>query len=233
MIPRQSLSNRIVHWSVAISAFGLILTGIGQLSAYKLYIGSDTPSYAAQYNITFWAHCALAIVLIAAIAYHITVHFLRREFDILPRIGDFAASVMDIRAMIKGGEEPQSEKYLPEQRLSYALISLIFLVLIVTGLVKMWENMPGVTASDSVLFWSAQIHNFAAILLIFGIVAHLAFFAFKANRELLRAMLHGKVPAEYVLRRHSLWKEGSKAAKKPLPSERESETETAKSAEKN
>lgn len=52
------------------------------------------------------------------------------------------------------------------------------------------------------------------ILIILGIIGHLVAFIFKANRPLLRAMFSGKVDANYIKERHSLWKEGVKMADK-------------------
>ena len=114
--------------------------------------------------------------------------------------------------MLFGGEEPPSEKYLPEQRLAYLFIGLVLLLLIVTGLIKTFKNLAGVHISDSLYYWTATLHNLGLILIIFGIIGHLLAFVFKENRPLLSAMFSGKVLAEYTLKRHSLWKEGCKRA---------------------
>ena len=115
-----------------------------------------------------------------------------------------------------GGDEPPSEKYLPEQRLAYAFIGGVLLLLVITGAIKTFKNLAGFNLSDSVYFWVAQLHNLGFALIIFGIIGHLAAFIFKANRPLLSAMFSGKVSAEYVLHRHSLSKEDCKIAKHAL-----------------
>ncbi|MDR0747363.1 MAG: cytochrome b/b6 domain-containing protein [Helicobacteraceae bacterium] len=216
MIKRQSLSNRIVHWSIALSVFGLIFSGIGQLPAYKRYKLSDISGMAwtADYQITLWIHYAFAIVLLAAAAYHVCVHGLRREFDILPKRGDFKASLQVIWAMIRNKEEPPSGKYLPEQRLAYGFIAFSLLLLMVTGLIKAAKNVAGWNIPDALHFWTAQLHNLGMILIMLGIVGHLAAFLFKPNRKLLSAMFSGKVEAQYAIHRHGLWQEGVKEAKK-------------------
>jgi cytochrome b subunit of formate dehydrogenase len=216
VIKRQSLSNRIVHWTIAVSVFGLIFSGIGQLPAYKRYKLADLSAMAwtADYQITLWIHYVFAIALLAAVAYHITAHGLRREFDILPKKGDFKASLQVIWAMIRSKEEPPSGKYLPEQRLAYGFIAFALLLLIVTGLIKMAKNVAGWNIPDALHLWTAQLHNLGMILVILGIVGHLAAFLFKPNRKLLSAMFSGKVEADYAIHRHALWQEGVKEAAK-------------------
>lgn len=70
--------------------------------------------------------------------------------------------------------------------------------------------------SENSLFLIALLHNIGMFLIIFWIFIHLFAFVFKANRALLGAMFGGKVDAKYVLKRHKLWQEGVKAAKKVL-----------------
>ena len=134
-------------------------------------------------------------------------------------------SAQIIKAMLFGGAEPPSEKYLPEQRLAYAFIGFVLLLLIITGLIKTFKNLAGFNLSDSVYFWVAQLHNLGFALIIFGIIGHLSAFIFKANRPLLSAMFSGKVDAHYVLHRHSLSKEDCEMAKNALNQATETKNE--------
>ncbi len=54
--------------------------------------------------------------------------------------------------------------------------------------------------------------------MILAIIGHLAAFIFKANRPLLSGMFSGKVSADYILHRHTLWKNGVKKAEEALDS---------------
>ena len=85
-------------------------------------------------------------------------------------------------------------------------------LLIVTGVIKVVKNL-GIHLNESLLFWSTQLHNLGAVLIIFGIIAHLGAFLVPANRKLLPSMFHGKVAEEYVKHRHSLWYERLKGKK--------------------
>ena len=128
MILRQSLQNRIVHWGVAFSTFILIASGIFQMPVSKRYMINELPlmSWSGDYHISLMLHYVGAFGLIFFVAFHLYFHIARAEFDIFPKKGDGVKSLKIIKAMLFGGEEPKSEKYLPEQRLAYFFIGLAF-----------------------------------------------------------------------------------------------------------
>lgn len=204
---RQSLVNRFVHWTTALSIFLLILTGFGQMPLYNRYNVTKLPGaeWLGDYFSTIHVHYIAAVLLIFVATYHIANAFMRKEFDIFPRRGDLKESFLIIKAMITKGEEPPSDKYLAEQRLAYLFIGGNVLLLIATGLIKMYKNLPGVELSNSFLFAVTMLHNLGTILLILGILAHLAAFIFKANRPLIPGIFTGYVDEEYAKNRHSLW----------------------------
>lgn len=206
-IKRQSLSNRFVHWLTAGSIFLLILSGLGQLPLYKRYNVELLPggSWWVDYYNTLVLHYIGAIMLLFVLVYHLVVHLLKKEFDIIPKKGDIKQSMLIIKAMLTKGKEPASDKYLAEQRLAYVFIGASIALLAITGVIKILKNVPGSTISYEMIFWSAHIHNFATIFLILGIVGHLAAFIFKENRSLLPGMFTGNVDEEYVKHRHSIW----------------------------
>ena len=217
-IQRQSLQNRAVHWGIALSTFLLIITGLFQLPISKRYMINELPlmAWSGDYHISLVAHYVGAVVFCIFIAFHLYFHIARREFDIFPKRGDFKKSAQVIKAMLTNGEEPPSEKYLPEQRLAYAFIGFTLLLLLVTGLIKSFKNLAGFNLSESAYFWVAQLHNLGFVLIIFGIIGHLAAFIFKANRPLLSSMFSGKVSAKYILHRHTLSKDECERAEKAI-----------------
>lgn len=204
---RQSRSNRIVHWVTALSIISLIITGIGQMPVYKRYNIVKLPGadWLGDYSITLILHYMGATALIFIVFYHIFVHSIQKQFDIMPKRGDVKESIHIIKAMITKGEEPPSEKYLAEQRLAYIAIGIVVLLLIFTGMIKMAKNVSFIDIPQTILVLSTNIHNFATFILIFLIVAHLLAFIVKANRKLLPGMILGYVDEEYVKHRHPLW----------------------------
>ena len=206
-IIRQSLSNRIIHWLVALSTFVLLFTGFGQMPMYQRYGVSALPSlgWSANYNTTLYVHYLAGIILVFALAYHLVYHLIRRDFDLLPRRGDLKESAQVIGAMCKLCKAPECDKYLGEQRLAYAFIGINLLLVVVTGFIKVIKNLPGVNLDQTGLIISTSIHNVAAFMLVIGIVGHLVAFAFKENRALLPAIFYGCVDLDYVKERHGHW----------------------------
>lgn len=206
-ILRQSIANRFVHWTTALSVLLLIITGLGQLPLYTRYNVTKLPGaeWLGDYFITINLHYLGAIGLLFAASFHIIYAFARREFDIFPRKGDMKESYQIIKAMLTKGKEPASDKYLAEQRVAYLFIGLSLLLLIVTGLIKTLKNIPGLDLSHSLLYWNTALHNIGTGLIIFGVIGHLAAFLLKENRPLLPGMFTGSINREYVKHRHTLW----------------------------
>ncbi|MBE2984174.1 cytochrome b/b6 domain-containing protein [Campylobacter sp. RM9344] len=203
---RQSLQNRIIHWGIAFSIFGLIVTGILQMPVAKRYNITKVFEWSGDYFFTLNLHYIFSATLIFFSFYHIFYHGLKREFDIVPRKADIKNSYLVIKAMIKKDKEPPSPKYLPEQRIAYAAAVFIIALLIVTGLIKAYKNLLGFDISNSLYTWAATLHNVGLVLIILFIIAHLIAFVPKANRALLGGMFSGKIDKKYAKHRHSLWK---------------------------
>ncbi|MBW7651789.1 cytochrome b/b6 domain-containing protein [Anoxybacillus sp. ST4] len=119
--------------------------------------------------------------------------------------GDVKGSYLILKAMLLKQKEPPSEKYLPEQRIAYLYFVVSIGLVIVTGVIKVIKNIMGVQPTNGILFWGAQLHNLATVMVIFGVIMHLAAFIVKENRKLLPGMFTGYVDEEYVKERHSLW----------------------------
>lgn len=153
-ILRQSLQNRIVHWGIAISTLCLIFSGLLQMPIAKRYRINELPlmEWSGDYHTSLIVHYVAAFALVAFVAFHLTFHIARKEFAILPKKGDIRKSVQIIKAMLFGGNEPASEKYLPEQRLAYFYIGFSLLLLIFTGLLKTFKNLAGCRFQTSCIF---------------------------------------------------------------------------------
>jgi cytochrome b subunit of formate dehydrogenase len=169
-------------------------------------------AWTTDFHFTLWWHYFFGVILIAIVTYHITYHMIRKEYDALPKKGDIKHSWEVIIAMIKGKEEPPSEKYLPEQRLGYAFIGFWVIIMLVTGVIKTAKNIYGINIGENVLFLTAQLHNLGFFMLIFGVVGHLSAFLFKPNRRLLPGMIWGKICSCYTKYRHQKWENGIKQA---------------------
>jgi formate dehydrogenase gamma subunit len=206
-VRRHSSIELIEHWLIAISGLILLFSGFGEFPMYKRYMVTEIPglSWAGDFWIHLKIHYLAAIVFVAVIVFHIVYHWIAGHRGLLPRKGDVKASVLTILSFLGIGEEPKSDKYLPEQRLTYLYIGVVSLILIVTGLIKVTKNLPFVYIHPSILSWTTLIHTFATFLFLAGFIAHIAALILKVNRPLVRPIFTGNVDLDYVRHRHTIW----------------------------
>lgn len=204
---RHSKVVRLTHWLIAASGLVLLFSGIGQLPMYKRYNIIKLPgmAWAGDYDITLVMHLIAAALFSAAIVFHLIFHFRRREFAALPQKGDTKESIHIIKAMLTGKKEPPHGKFLAEQRLAYAAIGGVSLILVVTGLIKVYKNLGAITLPPAFIEIVTWTHTLATPIFLLLVVAHVAAFALKANLPLLPSMFTGYVSEAYARRRHPLW----------------------------
>jgi formate dehydrogenase gamma subunit len=205
-VSRHSLAVRLTHWTIAISGFVLLFSGIGQLPMYRRYNIIKLPGmgWADNYEITYVMHLVGAVLFTAAVFFHIVYHLRRKEFGAMPKKGDVRESIHIIKAMVTGKKEPPHEKFLAEQRLAYAAIGIVSLVLVITGLIKVAKNF-NIVLDPTFLTIVTLIHTAATPVFLLLVIAHLAAFAIKPNWPLLPTMFTGTVSKAYAQERHPLW----------------------------
>lgn len=206
-ILRHKLAIRFVHWVTALSILLLFFSGFGQMPIYKRYFVDQLPglSWSSDFLITLNIHYYAAMVLIFISFYYLSYLYLTRQWDIVPSKGDFRQSLLIFASLIGLAEEPDSDKYLAEQRLAWAVTVFSVFILIVSGLIKVYKNLPGVEISAGLAFWTAQIHNLFTVILLLSVIVHLLAFLIPANWSLVPSMFTGKINADYVQRRHRIW----------------------------
>jgi formate dehydrogenase gamma subunit len=195
------------HWLLAISGLLLIFSGFGELPMYKRYMVTQIPGlgWAGDFFINLKIHYLAGIVFVSIMVFHALYHGWLGHQGLIPRKGDVKASCKTILCMLGVGEEPKMDKYLPEQRLAYAYLGGVGLVLVLTGMVKVVKNLPDVYLSPTLITSMTLIHTFATIFFLLGVLAHLAALIFKVNRPLVKSVFTGEVDLGYVQDRHTLW----------------------------
>jgi formate dehydrogenase gamma subunit len=206
-ILRHSLVERLEHWILAISGFILVFSGFGELPMYKRYMVTGIPglSWAGDYYINLKIHYLAGMVFVSVMVFHALYHGWLGHRGLLPQKGDFRDSAKTILSMLGFGEEPKADKYLPEQRLAYVYLAGIGLILVITGILKVLKNLPGVYFSPWFITAVTLIHTFGTIFFLMGILAHLAALIFKVNRPMVKPIFTGKMDLEYARNRHSIW----------------------------
>ncbi len=209
LILRHSAVELIEHWVLAISSFALIFSGFGELPMYKRFMVTEIPGlgWAGDFIIHLKIHYWAAMVFISVMVFHALYHGWLGHRGLLPKKGDLKASVLTLLSMFGLGKEPKSDKYLPEQRLAYAYLGGVGLILILTGIVKVIKNLPGVYLPPKWITAMTLTHTFATIFFLLGVVAHLAALIFKVNRPLTKSIFTRKLDLDYARERHTLWYE--------------------------
>lgn len=209
LIIRHSPIELAEHWGLAISSLLLIFSGFGELPMYKRYMVTQIPGlgWTGDFLINLKIHYISGIFFISVMIFHALYHGWLGHQGLLPKKGDFKTSIITILSMFGIGEEPKSDKYLPEQKLAYAYLGGMGLILVLTGIGKVIKNFPGVFLPPALTTSMTLIHTFATIFFLLGVIAHLAALIFKVNRPLTKSIFTGKVDLDYVRERHTVWYE--------------------------
>lgn len=209
IVLRHSPIELIEHWVLALSGFVLIFSGFGELPMYKRFMVTEIPGlgWAGDFFINLKIHYLAGIVFVSVMVFHAIYHGWLGHEGLLPRKGDFKASFLTLLSMVGFGKEPKSGKYLPEQRLAYAYLGGVGLILVLTGIVKVIKNLPGVYLPPGLITAMTLTHTFATIFFLFGVIAHLAALIFKVNRPLAKSIFTRKVDLDYAKERHTIWYE--------------------------
>ena len=123
-------------------------------------------------------------------------------------IKDVLAKVL---AMIGIREPPYVGKWLPITRLEYPVFCALYIVIIVTGIIKVFkvQLLTIITPLDfahNVIYMASVLHGIATVLLIPLVIVHIITAGmFPVAWPLLRAMLTTKVSLEYVKHHHEKW----------------------------
>ncbi len=218
---RHNLAIRFTHWVTALSILVLFFTGFGQMPIYKRYKLDTLPGlkWSSDFLITVNIHYIAAVCLIFISFYYIAYLLLTKRWDILPKKGDMKESLIIMASMVGLAEEPDNDKFLAEQRLAFAVTAFSIFVLIITGLLKVYKNLPMASLSAKSVFWLAQLHNLFTFILLLAIIMHLLAFLYKDNRFLVPSMFTGQISKSYVERRHKLWLAKIEGEKMPTKDE--------------
>ncbi len=204
---RHSPVELAEHWLLALSGLLLIFSGFGELPMYKRYMVTQIPGlgWAGDFFINLKIHYLAGIIFVSIMVFHALYHGWLGHQGLIPRKGDVRASLITLLSMFGFGKEPKSDKYLPEQRLAYAYLGGIGLILVLTGMVKVIKNLPGVYLSPAFITSMTLIHTFATIFFLLGVLAHLGALIFKVNRPLVKSVFTGEADLGYVRDRHTIW----------------------------
>ncbi len=181
---RHDLSERIVHWFMAISCILLILSGLNIRYPGIIPWG--------DMNTTRFVHFVSMYVLIFSFVFHV-YHTLATEFrdeitgweDIkkIPAVLKYYLFLSDVH--------PVYTKYNALQKLTYNILWVMILIQIVTGAVMYWPStFMGLADALGGLMAVRILHNFMNYLFIAFLIIHIYMIVLEDIRGLW-AMFHG------------------------------------------
>lgn len=205
---RHSLLVRVNHWMIALSGLVLAFSGLMQMPMAKRYNIVKVPGLAwtEEYSVTLILHYGSAVIFSIFVFYHIVYHLKRKELAIMPKPGDLAEGFQGFKAMIGLAEEPKHEKFQAKQRIIYAVIGSVSMLLIVTGLVKSYKNMGDIILSPMFLQMVTMLHTVLGMLFLALFFAHVGALALKGHRPLIPSMFSGRIDREYAEKHLPGWK---------------------------
>ncbi len=197
---RHSVTVRLCHWAIAISGLILTFSGLGQLPMYKRYNVIKIPGlgWSDQYGTTLFLHYIAAVIFSAAVIYHIVYHLRRNELAIMPKSGDIREAITGFKAMFGMAKEPRHGKFQAKQRVIYAVIGSVCLILIATGLIKSYKNLGDIIIQPLFLELVTMTHTMLGVGFLGIFLAHIAALAMKDHRPLVPSMFSGKIKQKYA-----------------------------------
>ncbi len=192
-IPRYSLFDRAVHWTVALTFLYLALGGLGlftpKLSWLLNVLGGGQTARS-------W-HPIIGCVFSAAVL----VLFVKWIRD-LTLDADDRAWLRRARDFLAGRDEnlPPSGRFNAGQKLLFWAQVILGLILLLSG-IPTWFPQE---FSRALRFWAIFIHSASAVLALLTLVAHVTM-AVLVTGGALRAMTEGKVSERWARRHHGKW----------------------------
>ena len=194
MIKKVTGPEILIHWTLAISFFILVISGFGFLFHMES-VGSAFGGFNQMRDIHNWTGVVFAAALLLTIFHYLPVslHF----------TGD------DIAWLLKGGGYLAKKTHLPPQdeinagqKLLYFAVLILGIAISVTGII-IWLR-PDMTEMNKWVLFSFLIHNISFDLFLIVIPVHI-YMATLANPGTLRIMITGTVPVEWARKRHAKW----------------------------
>ncbi len=187
--------TRLNHWVTAFSLIVLALSGLAFFSPSLYFL---TGLFGGG-QIARWLHPIVGVVLF----FSFLLLFLQMWRLNLPKPED-TTWLANIDGVVTGNEEklPELGKYNAGQKFIFWAMSVLIVVLIVSG-VMMWEQYFGGIVSIPTRRVATLIHSIAAVAIILVFILHV--FAAFWVRGTLRAMTRGDVTGGWAWRHHRKW----------------------------
>lgn len=195
LIERYNASERINHWSVAIS---FILATLGGLALFHpaLFWLTDLFGGGPWTRILHPYIGVVMFVFFVPLAWRFWKHnhVTAADRQWMGQLGD----VLNKRE----GKLPEVGRYNAGQKYLFKLMVICTLLLLLTGIV-MWQPLFAPYFSITLVRWAVVIHALSAFLIILGIIVHV--YAAIWVKGSVRAMTRGTVTRAWARKHHPAW----------------------------
>ncbi|WP_288948020.1 formate dehydrogenase subunit gamma [uncultured Paracoccus sp.] len=187
--------TRLNHWVTAASLIVLLVSGLALFHPSLYFL---TGLFGGG-QVTRWLHPFVGVLLF----FSFLLLFLQMWRLNLPRPED-RTWVSQIGDVVRGEEEklPELGKYNAGQKFVFWAMSVLIVVLIVSG-VMIWQEYFPDLVTIPVRRWAVLVHALAAVAIILTFILHV--YAAIWTRGTLRAMTRGTVTGGWAWRHHRKW----------------------------
>lgn len=202
-VEKYLLTQRLYHWGNFLIIAALLISGIFLFLQQPSTLGHLLGSW-------FQIHEISASLFIVGLIVHIIAATQRGEPQSMWfQSHDFQDVMLSLKNFFgQANKYPRSGKYDVVQKIYHAVLAVIAVGMIFTGGV-MWLNARAfLNLPRKLIGISRLIHDLFTFLLFALIIGHIYFGLLKSNKEKLKAMISGWLPARYIQQRYSLkkWK---------------------------
>jgi formate dehydrogenase subunit gamma len=192
-IVRHSLASRVIHWSVAFTFFGALLSG---LPIWTPYFGWMAHLFGGL-SVCRWVHPWFGIAFFAVIAVMFFAWVREMRFE-RQDWGWFGPKMVEY--FRRTGDERDVGKYNGGQKLFFFLVAALSVVLVLTGVV-LWFPLSFIQPLREA-GW--VLHDAAFILFAAAIVVHI-YLGTAAVPGSFQSMTRGTVTKKYARLNHPRW----------------------------
>jgi Ni/Fe-hydrogenase 1 B-type cytochrome subunit len=193
---KYELGARLYHWGNFVFLTMLAVSGIA------LFVPRSIRGTLFSWVLI---HEIFAALYILGLIVHILASLTRGE----PRTMWFEArDWSDMKTIFanffgRSREYPRFGKYDPLQKIYHAMLTVVSVVIIFSGLFLVFSAEAWATFSHEWLRWQRVLHDLSAFIFIAVILGHIYFGIIRVNWANLAAIINGKVSAGYFRLRHS------------------------------
>jgi formate dehydrogenase subunit gamma len=194
-VPRYNATERLTHWTLAISFVVATLSGLALFHPSFFFLSGALGGAVWSKVLHPWAGLVMTVAFVPMALWYWKDNVLR-DYDIawmkrLPEV-----------LMNKGENLPEIDKYNAGQKMLFWSIIGSLLVLLVSGFV-LWFH-PDMKMPITLVRISGAAHALAAFVLFMGMIVHIYSAVFWI-RGSMRAMLRGEVKEGWARHHHPRW----------------------------